>query len=175
LLDKILGYLHRRDKVPSDVQSVGQIVVQSVGVDLDLVFINPSMYLWYGQCVVYTAMPLLAFIALIPFFLSAFYLFFLWLLFAGLIALALRKARLLKNSESCSFAVTGGECRLAYSGGASKVKFEGEIVLWSWLIVIPLQDPLTRKKYSVIALRDSMSQQDWRRLCVWLKICGFKK
>jgi hypothetical protein len=114
-------------------------------------------------------MPVFAFIALLPFFLSAFYWLLLWLLFAGLIAYALVKASRAKSADSLTLDVTQSVLTLTSDECVLVVDIDGEILLWSWLIIIPLREKLNNKIHRLVVLPDSLSPDEWRRLCVWVK------
>lgn len=57
---------------------------------------------------------------------------------------------------------------LQEGGVEREVEFSGELVLWSWLIVINGCDPRGRRLRLVLAW-DSLDADDWRRLLVALR------
>jgi hypothetical protein len=131
--------------------------------------LNPSRLLWRAQCALYLAMPVFAFIALLPFFLSAFYWLLMWFLFSASMSYALVKASRAKNADSFTVIVKQGVWTLASDERVLAVDIDGDILLWSWLIIIPFKEKITNKTHKLVALRDSLSPGDWRRVCVWVK------
>lgn len=55
------------------------------------------------------------------------------------------------------------------SGAEVQVKLAGEILSWSVLAIIPVQEILTKKEINLIIWRDALNREDWRKLKVWIK------
>ncbi len=168
MLERILAYSRQQNKQPPTPSSVEKPVVS---VDLAAVTVLPSRYLWQAQLIIYSAMLVFAFIALLPFFFAAAYWILLWLVFAFLIGVAIYKSWQAKNAAPMQFEIKQNNWRLKTSKGEFSVTPNDEILLWSWVIVIPLRETLTRNLHYLIALPDSLTKEDWRRLRVWLMTC----
>jgi len=171
LLEKIPGY----SAIPN--KSHNELTAQkTAAVDLAAVTFYPSHFLWYTQLAIYIAMLVFSFIALLPFFLTAFYwpsaCYWIgaWLVFSLIIGFAINKAWRTKNILPNRLDVTQKQWRLTTHDGEFWVNLDGDVLLWSWLIIIPTRETLTKKAHYLIALPDSMSKEDWRRLSVWLKL-----
>ena len=167
MLEKIRAYSAKL------IKSHNKISAQKpkVAVDLAAVTFYPSVWLWRGQLAIYAIMLVFSFLALLPFFFSLFYALPLWLMFIFFIGMAIRKSHREKNAPRLSFEITNNQWRLTTQTGSVVVGLLGEVVLWSWLIIIPVRDNQTQRRYCLIALPDSLEQEQWRRLRVWLKTC----
>ncbi len=146
----------------------------ATGVDLAPVIISPSKNLWRIEFIFYSCMLVAASIAIFPFFFSAFYWPILWLVFSALIFIALRTRWRAQKLPAVTFSVEKHVWRLRDTTGEFTVVPYGEILLWSWVIILHLRNPVDGKKYHVVALTDSMKEEDWRRLRVWLRT-GLRK
>jgi hypothetical protein len=165
LLERILAYSRKHPKPhPAPAPK------PAAAFNLAAVTVRPSLFLWQAQCVIYCAMLAFAFVALLPFFLTAFYWILLWLAFAAGIGCAIHTSWRAKNAAPVSFEITQNAWQLKTQKGEYGVTVSGEIVVWQWLVIIPLCENLTGQQHRVIALPDSMNKQDWRRLRVWLKV-----
>jgi hypothetical protein len=131
--------------------------------------LKSSLLLWRAQCTLYVAMWVFAFIALLPFFLSAFYWLLFWFLFAGLMVYSLAKTSRAKSAESLTLDVKQGAWTLTSDECVLAVDIDGEVLLWSWLIILSFNEKITNKTHRIVVMRDSLSRGDWRRLCVCLK------
>ncbi len=138
-------------------------------VDLAPVIIRPSHMLWRIELVFYFTLLVAACVGLFPFFLTAFYWPILWLVFSLLIIFVLRKAWRTKNSSPLTLSVRHNLWRLRSEAGEFTVVPCGEILLWSWVIILPLRNLAEGKKSYVVVLQDSMNDDDWRKLRVWLR------
>ncbi len=140
------------------------------GVDLAPVLISPSQTLFRIQLLIYSLMLLFASIAIFPFLLTAFYWFILWLSFVALLIVALRSAWFSKKKAPIRLSVFQKIWRLQTAGGEIRIELCDEILLWDAVIVLPVREILTKRKHRIVALSDSMSAEDWRRLRVWLRM-----
>lgn len=139
-------------------------------VDLPPITFRPSRYLWLAECVLYSAMFVFATIALIPFFLSAFYWPVSWLLFSLLIVAVLRNRWRVVNAAPISLHIKHNKWILRRHNTDYAVEPFGDVLLWSWVIILPVQEQITSRKHYLIALPDSLDADDWRKLCVWLRL-----
>ncbi len=142
----------------------------ATGVDLAPVVISPSQILWRIQVLIYSLMLLSASIAIFPFMFTAFYWPILWLSFVLLLIVAVRSARRKKHKVQIRLSVTQKIWRMQTSAGEIHVEPCDEILLWDALIVLPVREVITKRKHRIVALSDSMSADDWRRLRVWLRM-----
>jgi hypothetical protein len=138
-------------------------------VDLAPVIISPSLLLFRLEVFVYLFMLLSASVAIFPFVLTAFYWPLLWLIFLLISIAALRTSLRNKNSLSVTLSVTQKNWYLQTAAGSIAVKPCSEIVVWTQLIILPVEEILSGRKHSILALPDSMTPEDWRRLRVWLR------
>ena len=176
MLERILDYSRKVKNNEFFANKATQVNLKSnsdlkAGIDLALITFNPSHFLWQAQLTIYLVMLVFAFIALLPFFLTAFYWILLWLAFALFIGIAIHVSWNTKNAAPISVEVKQNNWRLKTLTGEFAVTIHKEVVLWSWLIVLPLREKLTGKQYYLVALPDSLNQEDWRRISVWLRNC----
>jgi hypothetical protein len=168
LFERILAYSLKRNKQQLPLSSAK---APNVSVDLVMISVRPSGYLWRMQVVMYSLMLIFAFIALLPFFLVSLYWVLLWLVFALLIGFAIRNSWYAKNAAPVSVEIQKNNWQLTSSAGVNSVSVSGDVLLWAWVIVIPLRENLSGKQYYIMALPDSLDKEDWRRLRVWLMTC----
>jgi hypothetical protein len=142
----------------------------TTGVDLAPVVISPSQILFRSQVLIYSSMLLFASIAIFPFMLTAFYWPILWLSFVVLLIVAMRSAWLNKHKTPIRLSVIQKIWRLQTAAGEVRVEPCEEILLWDSVIVLSVREILTKRKHRIVALSDSMSAEDWRRLRVWLRM-----
>lgn len=140
------------------------------GVDLAPVVITPSQTLFRIQLLIYSLMLLSASIAIFPFLFTAFYWPILWLSFFLLLMMAVRSSWLKKNKAPIRLSVIQKIWRLQTAEGEIHVELCDEILLWDRVIVLPVREILTKRKHRIVALSDSVSAEDWRRLRVWLRM-----
>lgn len=162
MLEKILGYNPTQSK---------QNLHKTAAIDLAAVTITPSAFLWYAQLAIYIAMFVFSFIAILPFLFTLHYAIALWIIFMMAIGFAVRKSYHTKSASPMRFDIIKNEWRLIKNNQVYSVSLAGEVLLWSCVIVIPLQEKLTGEKHYMVALLDSLSREEWRRLSVWLKTC----
>ena len=142
----------------------------STAVDLAPVLISPSQILWRIQVLIYSLMLLSASIAIFPFMVIAFYWLILWLSFALLLIIAVRSAWIKQHKAPIRLSVFQKMWRLQTAAGEIRTEPCDEILLWDAVIVLPVREVLTKRKHRIVALSDSMSAEDWRRLRVWLRM-----
>ncbi len=140
------------------------------GVDLAPVPFSPSQILFRIQLLIYSLMLLSTSIAIFPFIFAAFYWPILWLSFILLLIVAVRDAWLKKHKAPIRLSVMQKIWRLQTSIGEIQVELCDEILLWDVVIVLPVREILTQRKHRIVALSDSMSAEDWRRLRMWLRM-----
>lgn len=146
----------------------------ATGIDLAPVVIRSSHMLWRMELVFYSLLVGAASIGLFPFFLIAFYWPIVWLVFVVLIVFVLRKSLQVKNSQPVTVAVRQNVWQLKNGEGEFTVVPFGEILLWSWVIILPLRETISGRKHTIVLLQDSVKADDWRHLRVWLRT-GLKK
>jgi hypothetical protein len=161
LLEPIQAYRNKQKKQPT--------TKPPALVDLVAVTVYPSRNLWRMQLALYVALFVFSFIALLPFLFRNYYWACVWLLFSCGIFFAAYNSWRTKNTQAMQLEVIQNTWRLSTNGASFLVSVDADILVWQWVIIIPLRDNITRKKYYVIALRDSMLTKEWRRLRVWLK------
>ncbi len=144
--------------------------INTAGVDLAPVLISPSQNLLRIQLLIYGLMLLSASIAIFPFIFTAFYWSLLWLGFVCLLILAARSAWISKHKAPVRLSVINKMWRLQTSTGEIQVELRDEILLWEAVIVLQVREILTKHTHRIVALSDSMSVEDWRRLRVWLRM-----
>ena len=113
-------------------------------------------------------------VALAPFFLTAFHWPILWLIFSTLIALIIRKRWRAKNSASITLDITQNTWRLRKDNSDIDVIPFNDVLLWSWVIILPLKENISGRRHYFVLLQDSVITDDWRRLRVWLRTCFSK-
>ncbi|RYY74885.1 MAG: hypothetical protein EOO52_11225 [Gammaproteobacteria bacterium] len=160
MLEKIPDF-NLNHKTPQQITS---------GVDLAPVVFSPSLLLYRLEVFVYLFMLLSASVAIFPFIFTAFYWPLLWLTFLVMIIAALRKSLQSKKSPSINLCITQKVWHLQTSAGSLAVEPCNEIVVWTKLIILPVKETLSGRKHRIVALPDSMTPEDWRRLRVWLRI-----
>jgi len=156
------------EKIPDYSQNPNS--AQTTGVDLAPVMIKPSVLLHRLEVSVYLIMSLAASIAIFPFLLTAFYWPLLWFVFLLMVAVAIKVSLRAKKSQAVSFSVVRKIWHLHTSEGDLIVKPCSEVVMWSHLIVLFVQETTSGRKHRLVALPDSIASEDWRRLRVWLRI-----
>lgn len=134
--------------------------------------ITPSRYLWRFELFIFFGFLFCYTLALLPFFLTAFYWPCLWLLGVFVVVhlmycarrnLSERPVNLIYRQDSWCLLTAQAEIRLAPVNA---------IVLWSWIIIMPFEEVSTNKKYLMTVLSDSVGPDEWRRLKVWLRLRG---
>ncbi len=140
------------------------------GVDLAPVVISSSQILFRIQLLIYSLMLLSASIAIFPFLFTAFYWPILWLGFLLLLIVAARAAWIKKHKAPIRFSVIQKVWRVHTLEGEVQVKPCDEILFWDAVIVLSVREVLTKRKRRIVALSDSMTNEDWRRLRVWLRM-----
>lgn len=143
---------------------------RKTGVDLTPVVISPSQILFRIQLLTYSLMLLSASIAIFPFVFTTFYWSLLWLGFVCVLIVAVRSAWLKKHKAPIRLSVIQKIWRLQTAEGEIRIEPCEEILLWDAVMVLPVQEILTKRKHRIVALSDSMSAEDWRRLRVWLRM-----
>ena len=142
----------------------------AAGVDLASVRISPSRWLLRCQIFVYSVMLLSASIAISPFLFSAFYWPIVWLVFLLLIIVALKSAWRAQKIPPIVLSVTQKIWRLQPADGEIIVELYDDVLIWASVIILPMRETSTGRKHRIVALSDSMSADDWRRLRVWLRM-----
>lgn len=138
--------------------------------DLIAVTFYPSHFLYRAQLTAYLVMLIFSGIALLPFLVTDWSWIAIWLVFAGATGMAISSARGRKNASPKTLHITQQQWRLTTCAGEFSVKHSGELLLWSWLIIIPVRELLSGRAHYLIALPDSLDKEEWRRLRVWLNL-----
>lgn len=158
------------EKIPDYNQDPKSSYQTATGVDLAPVVISPSLLLYRLEIFIYLAMLLFASVAIFPFLLTAFYWPLLWLVFASLIGITVKTSMRARHASSVSLRVTQKVWYMQTAEGDRIVKPCGDILVWTALVMVPVEDTLSGQKHRLVALPDSMSAEDWRRLRVWLRM-----
>lgn len=155
----------------SNLKSALDVSLESnkTGVDLAPIHIAASLRLWCIELAFYSCFICAVTIALLPFFLKAFYWSILWLLFLLATGFVLRQRWLHKNSPPICLSVHKKLWQLKNSTGEVVVEPFGEILLWSGVIILPLREIMSRREHRIVVMKDSVEPDDWRRLRVWLR------
>ena len=143
---------------------------QNCGADLAPVSVSPSRSLWLAQLALLCLMLLSATIAVLPFMLTAFYWPVAWVVFLAALVYSGGECWRAKNEAAKTLSVQQNIWRLRDAGEEKTVTPCDEILLWSWVIILPLRTE-NRQKIYLIAMRDSVDADAWRRLSLWLRIC----
>ncbi|HWV14016.1 MAG TPA: protein YgfX [Cellvibrio sp.] len=159
------------EKIPGFSQTKNKPPPRALVTELAAVTALPSRYLCYGQLVIYLVLLVSSALAVFPYLLSNPYLLGLWLVFGGAIVAAARKSLADSRAAAKTLSIIQHQWRLAVDGHSYAVILNEKLLLWPWLIVIPLRESLSYRQHYFIALPDSMSQAEWRRLSVWLRTC----
>lgn len=161
--------------IPDSSLSANNRIIESQGscesgVDLAPVVISSSRSLFRLQLLIYLAMLLSASVAIFPFLFTHHYWLILWLGFVAFLVIALRMDWLKKHKAPIRFSVIQKVWRVHTSEGEVQVKPCDEILFWDAVIVLSVREVLTHRKRRIVALSDSMANEDWRRLRVWLRM-----
>ncbi|MES2824280.1 MAG: protein YgfX [Pseudomonadota bacterium] len=168
MLEKIRAYSRKQNKLLLNSSTAPRL---ANNVDLAAVTVYPSRYLWQAQWVVYGAMLVFAFVALAPLFFTSIYWVALWLLLGLWISVVIHKVWRAKRVAPMQLQIKQNHWYLKTKASEFLVMPSPEILLWTWVIIIPLYEPLTRNQHYLIALPDSLPKEDWRRLQMWLRTC----
>lgn len=92
-----------------------------------------------------------------------------WLV--GLTALAVSTCRVsnIRNSGTCLISFTEQGWRMTAQDTEQALRWAGDAVVWSWLIVLRFRTQANGKRIDLLLLSDSTSAEDRRRLRVWLR------
>ena len=142
----------------------------SSGADLAPVAVLPSRNLWLAQLILFSLMLVSATIALLPFMFTAFYWPLALLFFLAALVYSGYECWRVKNASVKVLFIQHNVWRLRDSAGEEIVTPCDDIVLWSWVIIVPLRAERGQKFYLVV-MRDSVDADAWRRLSLWLRIC----
>lgn len=158
-------------KIPDFNQTPSKSSSPITVADLAAVTIFPSRFLYLVQSLIYLVMLLGSLLALRPFFHGAWYWLAIWLAFSFALVIAANSARRTKNALPKQLRITSQRWYLSCAEGEFLVRLNGEMLLWSWLIIIPLRAVLSGRLHYLVALPDSLDREAWRRLSVWLNLC----
>lgn len=64
-----------------------------------------------------------------------------------------------------------GHWQFDQGGCTCQLVLAGEVLCWSWLIVLPLRDTTTGKSRCLLVFSDALNKQDNARLRRWLRAC----
>ena len=174
MLERILAYSRKlnspRDK-SSDSNQYSILEKPRAHIDLARIRVYPSRYLCFMQVTTYLALLLLAGFALWPFFFLSLSWVLLWLGLACAVGVAIRQSLKVKNAAPMTLEIKQDRWVLIHEGTDFLVKPAKEVLVWSWVISIPLRENSTSKRYYLVVLPDSVNQEEWRRLRVWLLNC----
>lgn len=168
MLEKILAYSRKQNKLPLNSSAASGL---AKNVDLAAVTVYPSRYLWQAQCVIYGAMLVFASVALVPLFFTSIYWVGVWLLLGLWISVVIHRVWRAKCVAPVQLQIKQNHWYLKTKASEFLVTPNSEILLWTWVIIIPLSEPLTRNQHYLIVLPDSLPKEDWRRLQMWLRTC----
>ncbi|RZA09210.1 MAG: hypothetical protein EOO68_01070 [Moraxellaceae bacterium] len=161
LLEKIPGFSHNNSPQEKHHPTT----------DLAAITCSPSRYLYLAECLLYGAMAVSASVALFPFFLVAFYWPLAWLLFMFSLVCVINESRKTRNANVLTLDISNNTWRVRRNGVDKTVIPFDDVLLWSWVIILPVKEPATGNKHRIVLLPDSMTADEWRRLRVWLRVC----
>jgi hypothetical protein len=87
-------------------------------------------------------------------------------------SLAIRRHALLHGSRSLVAIqpLPAGGCIVkTASGGEAAATVLPDSVAWSWMLLLRVALEGKRWPVSILVLRDSVAEEDWRRLSIWLR------
>lgn len=81
----------------------------------------------------------------------------------------------LKSCITCTIRFADGSWWLEQDGNCSQMELAGDVLCWSWLIILPLRnaanDSTKGKVQRVMVFNDALSSSDNARLRRWLRAC----
>jgi hypothetical protein len=75
-----------------------------------------------------------------------------------------------KSSEPQGFMIVNNQWWLSSPQKKRQVRLYDDIVVWPWVVILPLQDINTKRKTHLVIAVDAVSEKDWRHLRGWLKM-----
>jgi hypothetical protein len=75
-----------------------------------------------------------------------------------------------KSSEPQGFMIVNNQWWLSSPQKKRQVRPYDDIVVWPWVVILPLQDINTKRKTHLVIAVDAVSEKDWRHLRGWLKM-----
>lgn len=79
--------------------------------------------------------------------------------------------REIKNCVTGALSFSGNHWVLAQDCGTSQLELAGEVLCWSWLIILPLRESATGKARRLLVFGDALSKEDSTSLRRWLRAC----
>jgi len=76
-----------------------------------------------------------------------------------------------KNCVTGMLSYSGDHWLLEQDGRSFQLALAGEILCWSWLIILPLRDMASSKVQRVLIFSDAVNKDDNARLRRWLRAC----
>jgi hypothetical protein len=101
--------------------------------------------------------------------------FWLLLLVFCLSGLWFAYRREITHSVTGRLSYSGDHWLLEQDGRAYQLELAGEVLCWSWLIILPLRDIADTKVRRVIIFGDALNKNDNARLRRWLRACLIPK
>ena len=109
---------------------------------------------------------MLASIAILPALVVASYWLVCWLAFVCLLFVYSPQVWRQRNPSAYSLEVKQGQWLL----NGEPAELAGSVVFWSWVMVLPLRNLQTGALQRLVICTDSTTNDDWRRLRVWLNM-----
>jgi hypothetical protein len=76
-----------------------------------------------------------------------------------------------KNCVTGALSYSGDHWLLEQEGCPCQLELAGEVLCWSWLIILPLRNPESSKTRRVLIFGDALDKNDNARLRRWLRAC----
>lgn len=79
--------------------------------------------------------------------------------------------REIKGCINGSLGFSGDKWLLEQDEHTCQLELNGEVLCWSWLIILPLREPSSGKTQRLLIFRDALNKDDNARLRRWLRAC----
>lgn len=135
---------------------------------LAVVSVHHSLLLTYGYRLIYACFAISILIVLLPRLGHFLWLGLLVLLWCGLWRLYRQQVTSLFEGKVW---YENDEWYIRHGAGDSRYLLAGEVVCWSFMLVLPLRDQKTGSIRYVVIANDSLSPADNARLRTWLRVC----
>lgn len=133
------------------------------------IIIKPSRWLWRAQLAIHGLLGLLFILALAPLIARNIIWMFLLLTLISLLLINLLVQRKTSKLIPKILSYSAQGWLLTESGGEQSVRIVGEVVVWSWLVILRLKDNAQNSVITLVLLPDSVSSENLRILRVWLR------
>ncbi len=79
--------------------------------------------------------------------------------------------RQIRNCPAGALSFSGNHWVFEQDGCACQLELAGEVLCWSWLIMLPLRETTTGKTRRLLVFGDALSKEDGASLRRWLRAC----